>query len=92
VKADIVHIPSNFIVRVAPHLTGTLLGDKTWSTVFDNSKIKSYVAGFQAVIPFQEGMRRTAAWFDADEKRKRVDESVNDEIEQILKAYNGKAG
>jgi len=91
VKADIVHIPSDFIVRVAPQLTGNLLGDKTWSTVFDNSKIKSVVPDFQAVIPFQEGMRRTAAWFDADEKRKRVDESVNNEMDQILKAYQGKS-
>jgi dTDP-D-glucose 4,6-dehydratase len=68
-----------------------LLGDKTWSTVFDNSKIKSVVPDFQAVIPFQEGMRRTAAWFDADEKRKWVDETVNNEMDQILKAYQGKS-
>ena len=91
VKADIVHIPSDFIVRVAPQLTGNLLGDKTWSTVFDNSKIKSVVPDFQAVIPFQEGMRRTAAWFDADEKRKWVDETVKNEMDQILKAYQGKS-
>jgi nucleoside-diphosphate-sugar epimerase len=92
VKANIVHIPSDFIVRVAPQLTGNLLGDKTWSTVFDNSKIKTFVPGFQAVIPFHEGIQRTVAWFDADEKRKRLDETVNTEIDQILKAYLGKAG
>jgi nucleoside-diphosphate-sugar epimerase len=90
VKANIVHIPSDFIVRVAPQLTGNLLGDKTWSTVFDNSKVKSFVPDFRAVIPFKEGMRRTTAWFNADEKRKWVDESVNNEIEQILKAYREK--
>ena len=87
VKANIVHVPSDFIVQVAPQLTGNLLGDKAWSTVFDNSKIKSLVPGFKAVIPFQEGIRRAAAWFDADPKRKRLDETVNTEIEQILKAY-----
>ncbi|MGA3285667.1 MAG: hypothetical protein ABSD57_14570 [Verrucomicrobiota bacterium] len=92
VKANIVHIPSDFIVRVAPQLMGNLLGDKAWSTVFDNSKIKSFVPGFRAVIPFREGIRRTVAWFDADDKRKRLDETVNTEMEQILKAYLGKAG
>ncbi|MGA2801300.1 MAG: SDR family oxidoreductase [Verrucomicrobiota bacterium] len=92
VEANIVHIPSDFIVRVAPQLTGNLLGDKTWSTVFDNSKIKTFVPGFQAIIPFREGIRRTAAWFDADDKRKWLDETVNAEMEQILKAYLGKAG
>jgi nucleoside-diphosphate-sugar epimerase len=87
VEANIVHIPSDFIVRVAPQLTGNLLGDKTWSTVFDNSKIKTFVPGFQAITPFREGTRCTAAWFDADEKRKYVDEAVNREMDQILKAY-----
>ena len=89
VKADIVHVPSEFIVKVAPQLTGNLLGDKTWNTVFDNSKIKSYVPDFKAVIPFREGMKRTAEWFDSDAKRKWLDESVNTEIEHILKAYRG---
>jgi hypothetical protein len=64
------------------------LGDKTWSVVFDNTKIKSFVPGFQAVIPFHEGIRRTVAWFDADPARKRVDERVNGEMEAILKAWN----
>jgi nucleoside-diphosphate-sugar epimerase len=91
-KANIVHIPSDFIVRVAPQFMGNLLGDKAWSTVFDNSKIKTFVPGFKAVIPFHEGIRRTVAWFDADDKRKRLDETVNTEIEQILKAYLGNGG
>ena len=89
VKPDIVHIPSDFIARAAPQFTGTLLGDKSCSAVFDNSKIKTFVPGFQATIPFREGIRRTAAWFDADERRKRVDETVNKEIDRILEAYAG---
>ena len=31
VEANIVHIPSDFIARVAPQMAGSLLGDKTWS-------------------------------------------------------------
>jgi nucleoside-diphosphate-sugar epimerase len=87
VKANIVHLASDFIARVSPSLTGPLLGDKTWSAVFDNSKIKAYVPGFQAVIPFREGIRRTLAWFDADKNRQRVDEAVNAELDRILAAY-----
>lgn len=92
VEADIVHIPSDFIARVAPRMTGTLLGDKTWSVIFDNSKIKAFAPGFRAVVPFREGARRTLAWFDADEKRRRVDEAVNEEMDRILAAYAGKQG
>jgi nucleoside-diphosphate-sugar epimerase len=86
-EANIVHIPSDFIVRVVPRMTGSLLGDKSWSAVFDNSKIKSFVPGFQAVIPFREGIRRTLAWFDADDKRRRVDPAVNEEMDRILQAF-----
>jgi nucleoside-diphosphate-sugar epimerase len=91
VKANIVHLASDFIARISPPLTGPLLGDKTWSAVFDNSKIKAYVPGFEAVIPFREGIRRTLAWFDADKNRQRVDEVVNAELDRILAAYAAKA-
>jgi nucleoside-diphosphate-sugar epimerase len=87
VEANIVHIPSDFIVRVAPRMTGSLLGDKTWSAVFDNRKIRSFVPGYQAVIPFREGVRRTLAWFDAAEKRRRIDPAVNEEMDTILRAF-----
>jgi len=87
VEANIVHIASDFIAKVAPQMAGSLLGDKAWSAVFDNSKIKMFVPGYQAAIPFREGIRRTLAWFDADESRQRVDEAVNEEMDRILKAY-----
>lgn len=87
VQAQIVHIASDFIARVSPGMYGSLLGDKTWSAVFDNSKIKAFVPGFQARIPFREGVRRTLAWFDADPARKRIDAAVNAEMDRILAAY-----
>lgn len=87
VEANIVHIASDFIAQAAPEQTGSLLGDKAWSAIFDNSKIKAFVPGFQAVIPFREGIRRTLAWFDADERRRRVDPAVNAELDHILAAY-----
>ena len=87
VEAKIVHIASDFIAQVSPGMYGSLLGDKTWSAVFDNSKIKAFVPGFQARIPFREGVRRTLAWFDADPARKRLDAAVNAEMDHILAAY-----
>jgi nucleoside-diphosphate-sugar epimerase len=92
VEANIVHISSDFIARAVPRLYGTLLGDKTWSAVFDNSKIKTFVPRFQAVIPFREGIRCTLAWFDADEKRRRIDENINQEMDLILKTYAVQTG
>jgi nucleoside-diphosphate-sugar epimerase len=92
VEANIVHIPSDFIARVAPEKAGSLLGDKTWSVVFDNHKIKTFVPGFQAVIPFREGARRTLAWFHADKARQRIDPAVTEQMERILAAYGQRSG
>ncbi|MBA3468719.1 MAG: SDR family oxidoreductase [Herpetosiphonaceae bacterium] len=91
VEAQIVHIPSDFIASVAPDVGDGLLGDKAWSVVFDNRKIKTFVPGFQAVIPFREGIRRTLAWFAADQRRQRIDPAVNAEMDQILAAYAAKS-
>jgi nucleoside-diphosphate-sugar epimerase len=90
VEANRVHIPSDFIARMAPSCAGSLLGDKSWSVVFDNRKIKTFVPGFQAVIPFRDGIRRTAAWFDADKRRRRIDPAVNRQMDDLLKAYTGR--
>jgi nucleoside-diphosphate-sugar epimerase len=86
VEAKIVHVPSDLIARVEPQLAGSLLGDKTWSTVFDNAKIKSFVPDFEATIPFRDGIRRTLEWFAADERRRRVDDAVHAESDRILEA------
>ena len=89
IEAKVVHIPSDFIARVAPQLAGSLLGDKTWSVVFDNSKIKEFVPGFRASVAFRDGIRRTLDWFAADEDRRRVDDTVHAEMDRILGIYLG---
>lgn len=92
VEANVVHVPSDFIARVVPRLAGTLHGDKKWSAVFDNGKIKKFVPAFRAAVPFREGIRRTLAWFEADERRRRVDESLVGEMDLIVRAYEGRPG
>ena len=87
VEARIVHMPTDFIAQVKPAMGPGLLGDKAWSVVFDNTKIKTFVPGFQATIPFHAGICRTLAWFDEDERRKRVDDSVNQDMDDLLAAY-----
>ena len=43
-----VHIASDFITACYPDTTGTLLGDKSNSALFDNTKIKRFVPDFVA--------------------------------------------
>lgn len=86
VELNAVHIASEFICGIEPGLTGTLIGDKAVSAIFDNTKIKRFVPGFQATIPFQEGIARTAAWFEADADRQVVGPK-NEMIDRVLRAY-----
>ncbi|MBI5724540.1 MAG: SDR family oxidoreductase [Planctomycetes bacterium] len=88
---NIVHIPSDFLCRVQPELTGTLLGDKANSTIFDNTKIKTFVPEFKAVIPFKAGIRRAVEWFDQDKERMQILPACNDTLNRILAAWE-KAG
>lgn len=87
VEPELVHIPSEFINAFDPAIGANLLGDKAYSVVFDNSKIKRLVPGFTATIPFTEGIRRSLAWFDADSSRKVVDEERNRLMDRIIEAY-----
>jgi nucleoside-diphosphate-sugar epimerase len=86
-EARIVHVPSDFIAQEEPSLAGTLLGDKAHSAVFDNSKIRCFVPGFQARIPYREGIRRTLSWFEAAESRRRSDGGTDRLINRLLQAY-----
>jgi len=87
-EAMVVHIASDFICKIEPSFTGTLLADKAESVLFDNTKIKTFVPEFKATIPFAEGIKRTLNWLDADPKRKFVDPEAEQKIENVLNAYN----
>lgn len=86
VQPDIVHIPSEVIARVDPGTGAGLLGDKMWCALFDNSKIKRFVPDYVATIPFHEGIQRTLAWFQADDRRMRVSAEDHAQLERILAA------
>ncbi|BDZ45959.1 SDR family oxidoreductase [Naasia aerilata] len=83
----LVHVPSDAIAALDPEWGAGLLGDKAHSMVFDNSKIKSVVPGWRAVIPFELGARQIIAWHDADESRRTVDDEVNRKFDLLIDAY-----
>ena len=82
-----IHIASDYLTACLPSTTGTLLGDKAVSVVFDNTKIKQFVPGFTARMTFQAGIRRTIAWFDAVAERRQVDPALNATWDQLIAGY-----
>jgi nucleoside-diphosphate-sugar epimerase len=87
VEPKLIHIPSDFIAACVPSMLGGLLGDKAVSVVFDNTKIKRFVPGYRATMPFGQGIRRTLAWFDADPARRQIDAEANATWDKLIEAY-----
>jgi nucleoside-diphosphate-sugar epimerase len=83
----LVHIPSGLIAAYAPNMGAGLLGDKSHSTIFDNSKIKRLVPDYVARIPFSQGAREIMHWYDADPSRQVVDEALDNLMDQIIENY-----
>jgi nucleoside-diphosphate-sugar epimerase len=77
VELDVLHVPSDAFVAAEPAQLGNLWGDKANSAVFDNSKLRSIVPGFKAVVPFEQGIQEAVDWFDADPSRQEIDEGAN---------------
>lgn len=87
VEPNIVHIASDLIAAHDPSSYGSLVGDKIYSVVFDNSKIKRYVPDFVATVPWTEGVRKALAWFRADPARQTLDAAANTLWDSIITAY-----
>jgi nucleoside-diphosphate-sugar epimerase len=83
----LVHIASEFITACVPEMTGTLLGDKSYSAIFDNTKIKRFVPDFVCTTRFREGIARTIASFDADPARKQIDQEANATWDKLIAVY-----
>lgn len=85
----IVHVATEAIAREDPHFGQGLLGDKQYSVVFDNTKIKRYVPGYQATIRFFEGMERSARLVLDHPELQVINQQHDQLIERLLKLYAG---
>lgn len=77
VQAKKVHVPSAIIAKHDPKRGPGLIGDKTNSMIFDNSKIKRLVPSFICDIPFSRGAEEIVRYFAEDPTRGVVDEEKN---------------
>jgi nucleoside-diphosphate-sugar epimerase len=87
VEPNIVHIPSDFIAAFDKQWGDELLGDKTHSVIFDNSKIKSVAPDYTASIPFSKGAEEIMNWYDTDPSRQKIDEKFNNLTDKIIRFY-----
>jgi nucleoside-diphosphate-sugar epimerase len=85
-EPELVHVPSQLIASLYPERGGSLLGDKAWSVVFDNAKIRRLVPEFRPRVSFAEGMARSVDWYDRDAARRVVSEESDRRIDRVVAA------
>jgi nucleoside-diphosphate-sugar epimerase len=83
-EPKLVHVPSEVIAAVRPDLGPGLLGDKTHSMVFDNSKVKVLVPEFHTTVWFDDGAREIMAWHDAHPEAQRVDPATEASWDRLV--------
>ena len=74
------------IAAVNPDWGASLLGDKSHSMIFDNSKLRTVVPGYQPGIPFELGAREIVAWHDEDSSRQQVDPRIDAAMDELIAA------
>lgn len=84
---QLVHVPSELIAVYDKVIGASLLGDKTHSAIFDNSKIKQVVPEFVCTVPFSRGAEEIIAWHKADPARQVVDPKFNQMCDLLLENY-----
>ncbi|MBP3759863.1 MAG: SDR family oxidoreductase [Ruminococcus sp.] len=88
VKLNAVHIPSDFLAAVSDYdLTGSLIGDKANSVIFDNSKVKRAVPDFKAVVRADEGIRNTVHYILEHKEFQKEDIEFDNWCDRIIESY-----
>ncbi len=87
VEPQLAHIASDFLVHCEPSLAGPLLGDKSNSVVFDNSKVKRLVPEFVCTTRFAHGVRESVAWLDAHPEAQRPDPDFDAWCDRVIAAH-----
>ena len=88
------HVASDFLAEVGRQydFEGGLLGDKSVTVVFDNSKLKRVVPEYNAVVSFKEGVRKALDYIlahpECQVEDREFDEWCDRLIEALEKAKN----
>ena len=89
VTPKLYHVASDFLAATSPRewdFMGNLLGDKAVTVVFDCTKLKRAVPGFQATTRFDEGVRRCVAYILAHPELQIEDPEFDAWCERVIAA------
>ncbi len=85
VKLKPYYVPSDFLDEVGSYdFKGGLIGDKSNSVVFDNSKLKRLVPGFVATKRFDQGIHETLQYVLSHEEYQVADEQFDQWCDRVI--------
>ncbi len=83
-----VHIPSETIGKLWPDMVGALLGDKSNTVIFDNTKIKRAVPAFCTRTFFAQGARECVEYIERYPERQTPDPEFDAWCDRMLEAWD----
>ncbi len=87
VRPNVIHIPTDFILRYLPDMEGDLVGDKMWSAIFDNSKIKTISPNYASKVNYEDVAPKAVKYYMNNEKMQYIDEKFEAIYDQIIEDY-----
>lgn len=87
VKPDLVHLSTDFFTSCLPERYSELVGDKSNSVCFDNTKIRRLVPEYRATKPFKEGIRESVNWYLQHPEHLWLDEEWDQVCDRLISAH-----
>jgi nucleoside-diphosphate-sugar epimerase len=77
-EPTLVHIPTDLLGKIAPKRAGVTVNNFFGNGIFDNTAAKTDL-DFRYTIPWVEGVKRTVAWLDANDRIENSDDDPFDD-------------
>jgi len=87
VKPQFIHIPTDLIIKYLPEMEGPLLGDKAWSAIFDNAKIKALSSNYRSTIGYEEVAKDVIAYYQQNKSLQTIDQDYEKTYDKLIEDY-----
>ena len=86
----LLHLPADLIVAAAPdwRWSDLIRGDLSHASVFDTTKIRSFVPDFRPQVTWDEGARRILRWRAGHPERVRPDPATDSILDRLVEGYH----
>jgi nucleoside-diphosphate-sugar epimerase len=91
VTPNLVHVPSALIAKEHADWGAGLLGDKAHSVIFDNTKIKRFVPGFECTIPFTRGAEEIVAFYEQNPNFEPLNPALDTLMDRLATRFSPRA-